>query len=102
MKKSERLSHYAMKRPCWQVKVCAIRDVFSDAISETWQETAIPDDRERQKKVEADAATEQVRTTAAERVFIFRLVFFSDRECIEREPANRECIFGLVFLPGGY
>ena len=75
MTKSDRLCHYAMKRPCWQVKLCAIRDVFSDAISESWQETAIPDDRERQKKVEADAATQQVCTTAAKRVSIFQTSF---------------------------
>ena len=73
--KSQKDCHYAMKRPCWQVKVCAIRHVFSDAISESWQETAIPDDQERQKKVEADAATQQVCTTATKLVSIFRLFF---------------------------
>ena len=103
MTKSDRLCHYAMKRPCWQVKLCAIRDVFSDAISESWQETAIPDDRERQKKVEADAATQQVCTTATKLVSIFRLVFFHsatrDRRCIEREHANR-VLFWTSFLSG--
>ena len=53
----------------------AIKDVFSGSSSdsESWEEP--PDDREKQKKVEADAATQQVCTTAAKRISIFQTSF---------------------------